>query len=418
MITGYGVVSPIGVGKAPFWDSLIQGRSGVRLQQRLADTPWPVKIGADVRDFDGKDYVKPRKSLKVMCREIQLGYSAAMLALTDAGLGEVNAGGTGQVDPERFGVVYGSEMYYCDYHDVLDASRACMVDGHYDDSLWGERATPKLNPLWMLMYLPNMIACHLAISQQALGPNNTLTNGDASSLLALVEAIDVIRRDHADVMIVGGAGSRLSLAPMLYRGTEGLSRCEAPEQASRPFDLGRDGLVNGEGAAAIILERRSHAERRGAKPIASVVGWGRSVESRLDRLAPSGDGLRRAIEESLRRAGLGPQELGHVNAQGVSGVEEDRVEAAAIHDLVGEVPVTAPRSLFGSLGAGSGLVELCASLGSLEHRVVPRTLNYDRPDPACPIQVVREPLEGATPNALVVNQAATGQAVAVVLSGE
>jgi 3-oxoacyl-[acyl-carrier-protein] synthase II len=268
----------------------------------------------------------------------------------------------------------------------------------------------------MLTYLPNMVACHLAIAQDARGPNNTIAVGDASSLLAMIEAAQVIERGHADIMIVGGAGSRLGIAALLYRGDENLShRNEEPEAASRPFEAGRDGLVNGEGAASLILERRAHAEARGANVLASLAGYGRSFEPRLGVVPPSGDGTRRCVRDALKMAAVEPSQLSHVNAHGLSSPALDAVEAGALRDVIGDTLVTAPKSLFGNLGAGGGLVELVVSILSLQHGLVPGTLNYRQPDPQCPLNLSPETQAAAGRFALAVNQSATGQAASVVI---
>jgi 3-oxoacyl-[acyl-carrier-protein] synthase II len=412
VITGVGVVSPIGTGKQAFWTSLREGRGGVRPLVALANADLPVPFGAELVDFEPKQYVTPRKSLKVMCREIQTGFSAAVLALADAELD------TETVAPERFGVVFGSEMFYGELPDVEDVYRNCLVDGKFDYDRWGERAMSDVFPLWMLKYLPNMVACHLAIAQNALGPNNTISIGEASSLLALIEAANVIQRGHADVVITGGTGSRLNLTSMMYRGDSNLShRADDPAAASRPFEASRDGMVNGEGAAAFILERSDFAKARRATPLARVLGFGSAFETRLDGSLEERSAIRNSIRNALRAANVMPQDIGHVNAHGVSTVNDDKVEAQAINFCLGDVPVTAPKSFFGNLGAGGGAVEMAASVIAIEHGEVPVTLNYDRPDPECPVNVVHgKPYRSAKPTALVLNQSGTGQTVAVLLA--
>ncbi len=273
VITGVGVVSPIGIGKDAYWKSMLAGRSGVGPLTLPPGSDLPVRFGGEVKDFDGKHFVKPRKSLKVMCREIQIGYAAAVLALHDAGVS------AGKVDPDRFGVVLGSEMFYCDLEELADAYRKCVFDGQLHPEMWGAGAMSDLYPLWMLKYLPNMVACHIAITEDARGPNNTITLDEVSSLLALVESVCYIQRGAADVMVAGGQGSRINLTRILYRGDVYWShRNEEPHRACRPFDAHRDGGVIGEGAGAFILESRRHAEARGANILARVLGFGRSFD--------------------------------------------------------------------------------------------------------------------------------------------
>ena len=218
VITGLGVVSPIGIGGKAYWESLQQQRSGVTLLPEMAATDLPVRIGGTIAGFEPKQFVTPRKALKVMSREIQTGFSSAVLAMEQAGMEP------GRVPPERMGVIFGAEMLYCEPQDMLAVYRRCMDEGQFRFERWGAAAMSEMYPLWMLMYLPNMIACHIGIAHDARGPNNTICQGDVSSLLALIEAAHIIRRGHADVMIVGGSSSRLSITPMLYRGIHRLSR--------------------------------------------------------------------------------------------------------------------------------------------------------------------------------------------------
>jgi 3-oxoacyl-[acyl-carrier-protein] synthase II len=411
VITGIGVTSPIGIGRAAVEHSLAVGQSGVR-RLDIFDTPeFPVRIGAEVVDFDAKQYVTPRKSLKVMSRGIQLAFAAAQMATEQAHLT------TSEVSPDRFGVVFGADMIQLDPGEMVNAFRHCIEDNQFDIARWDERAISELYPLWMLKYLPNMPACHVAIALDARGPNNTIVLAEASSLLAIAEGARVIERGQADVMIVGGTGSRLHPLNWMFRKNVLHSpRWEHPEQVSRPFDADRDGMVYGEGAAALVLESRQHAEARGAKIGGRIAGFASAYEACTPGETFHGHAIRAAITQSLRAAGLTPADIGHVNAHGLSTVEHDRVEALAIRDTLGDVPVTAPKSFFGNLGAGTGAVELISSLLAIETGRVPVTLNYEHADPRCPINVVHQrPAEVAKRTALVLNQTSMGQSVAMVL---
>jgi len=413
VITGVGVVSPIGIGRTDFLDSLRVGRSGIAPIAELADTPVPVKFGSVLTDFDPKLYVKPRKSLKVMCREIQTGYAAGMLAVDDAKLDVT------QVDSDRFGVIYASELFYGELSEHTEIYRNCIVDGEFRFPTWGGRFQSDMFPLWMLKYLPNMVACHVGIAHDARGPNNTIVLGEVSSLLALVEGVHTIARGVADVMIAGGTGSRLNVAAGLFRGDSNLShREDAPEKASRPFDADRDGMVNGEGAGAVLLESRAHAESRGAKILSHFVSAGQSCEPRLDGRPATGDALRRSIRRALSEADMNAAGIGHSNAHGLATIEDDRLEAAAVRECLGDVPVTALKSYFGNLGAGGGMCELVASVLALELGEIPATINYERPDPECPIQVIRAMQPVDAPTAMIANQSGTGQAAAVILRAD
>jgi len=413
VITGVGLASPIGIGKKEFSASLREGRSGVRPITLFETRNLPVRFGAEVRDFQAKQYVKPRKSLKVMGREIQLAFAAASLAIEDADLERA------AVNPERLGAVFGTEMMCSEFADLEDVYRSCIVDGEFCFDLWGNRAMSHIFPLWMLKYLPNMAACHIGIAHDARGPNNSIAQGEVSSLLAISEGVSIIQRGQADAMIVGGTGSRANLPDMLWRGDEHLShRSEDPAAASRPFDAARDGTVNGEGAGAFVIENQAHAQARGAAVFARVLGFSSRFEPTLNGRPTRGSAIRDAVEQALRASGLEAADVGHVNAHGLSTIEEDVIEAGAIRQALGDVPVTAPKSFFGNLGAGGGAVETAASVASFAEGKVPVTLNYEQPDPQCPVNVVHgEPLETDRQIAVLLNQSRTGQAAAVVLAG-
>ena len=413
VITGLGLVTPIGIGKDTFWSALLENRSGVGPLSRSGSQSLPAPFGAELRQFEPKQYVRPRKNLKVMCREVQIGFAAAQLAVEDAGLAP------NVIDPERLGVVFGADQLYSDIPDLEAVYRSCIVDGRFDYQRWGDRAMSEIHPLWMLKYLPNMPACHIGIAHDARGPNNSITHAEVSSLLALSEGAAVIQRGHADAMIVGGTGSRLNLMGMLSRGDRFLShRDNDPAGASRPFDQSRDGMVNGEGSAAYVIESRICAEKRGARVLARVLGHGNGFAAGSNGSSGPAAAIGRAMRQALRSARISPAAVGHVNAAGLSTVEDDIAEAQAIHDLLGKVPVTAPTSYFGHLGAGAGAVEMAVSvLGMLQGRIPP-TLNYQNPDPRCPVQVIHgRPLQSEQPVAMLLNHTRTGQAAAAILAG-
>ncbi|MEX2309121.1 MAG: beta-ketoacyl-[acyl-carrier-protein] synthase family protein [Pirellulales bacterium] len=413
VITGLGIVSPIGVGREQVWNSIAARRSGVRPLPHLASAGWLAPFGGAVVGFDPKELIQPRKSIKVMSREIQLASAAAELAWQDAGLSQAT------IDPDRFGVIGAAGLLYCELEELRIPFVEWLKQKDFDIHRWSRQAMGEMYPLWMLKYLPNMPACHIGIRYDARGPNNTIAEVDVSSLLALGEAVDVIRRDQADVMIVGGTGSRLNVTDFLWhRGARLASNNGTVDPAAvcRPFDSGRSGLVYGEGAANIVLETREHAARRDARPIAQVASAATRCEGSAEGKRPTGDAIRRAIRAALAAADLEPSAIGHVNAHGNSTREDDPAEAQAIRDTLGDVPVSAPKSFFGNLGHGSGMVELCVGLVAMQHGVVPPTLNYETPDPECPVNVVTELQPTGRPTFIKLNHNTTGQAAAVVIS--
>jgi 3-oxoacyl-[acyl-carrier-protein] synthase II len=414
VVTSAGVACPIGIALDAVWASLLEGRSGVR-RLNLFDAPdMPTPFGGEVDGFDAKKFVKNRKSLKVMSRDIQLAVAAAEMAASSAGIS------ANPLDPERFGVLFGADVIPCELAELVPAFRSCIVEGKFDFHRWGYAAMSEMFPLWLLKYLPNMLACHIGLAHDARGPNNTLTLGDVSCVSAAIEAFRVLERGQADAMLSGGAGSRIH--PMrIFRGIshELSRRGDEPEKACRPFDADRDGMVNGEGAAAFLWETQDHAKRREAVPLAKILAHTSAYE-RIDTGNPEselrGGAIRRALAGVLQEANLGPRGVGCVIAHGFSTRLDDQREARAIRAVLGDVAVTAPSSCFGHFGAGCGAVEIAAAILSIMHRQIPPTMNYERPDPACPIDVVHEePRVLESPTALVLSHSQQGQAVAMLL---
>ncbi len=412
VLTGVGVLTSIGLDLNTFWRSLLVGRSGIRPLKAFDTSSLPVHIAGEIPDFDARRYVEKKqgKSLKVMARTIQLAVAAAQLALDDGAVDK------SKLDPTRFGVEFGAGLIATELEEIAVASQlsANCQPHRVDLEKWGELGLPSMPPLWMLKYLPNMLACHVSILHNAQGPNNTITESDVAGLLALGEAFRIIGREGADFFLVGGADSRLgplSLARnCLFQPLS--KRNDAPEKACRPFDRQRDGTVLGEGAGVLVLEELEHARKRGARIYAEVVGFGAAFDGKR-----SGAGLARALRAALAEAGIGPQDIDHVNASGFSTVPNDIWEARAIQEVFGNcrTPVFAAKSYFGSLGAGSATAELAASLLALKEGVVPRTLNYEEPDPECPVTVVAgtpRPME--RPYFLKISFTEMGQCAAVV----
>ena len=425
-ITGLGLVSPLGIGCDATWEAIHAKQSGVRTIADYATAGWIAPYGGVVTDFNPKQYIKPRKSLKVMAREIQFAFAAAEFARESAGLSleaDLAEGNPGAVssNPDRTGVVLGAGTMYCDIDELVDAYQECANDQGFDFSKWGDEAIRKFFPLWMLKYLPNMSACHIGIRQDARGPNNTVAHGDVSSLLALAEATKAIQRGQADLMFVGGVSSRLTITDLLWHGGARLAQSDAPpESLCRPFDASRQGMVVGEGSAMFVLESARHARRRGVEPIARIAATASRTESTIEQRRPPGKAIAGALGAALQTAGLSPSDLGHINAHGAGTLEGDPIEAAAIAEVLAgaDVPVTAPKSYFGNLGAGSGAVELAVSLLALQHGIIPATLNHQQTDPACPIRVAADHEPTTQPSFATLNHTSTGQAVAAIVTME
>lgn len=410
--TGLGVISPVGQGQghnatSAYWQALLRGASGIRMLRGWDASQQPVQFGGEVIDFEPKLLIRPRKSLKVMSREIQTAVAAASLAMEDAGfLGPVD-----EIDPLRMGIVLGAEVLYADLGELADLFHHCVSDGDFRMPKFGEQFPLRVYPLWLLKYLPNMSACHISIAHNAQGPCNTVVSGDVSSLLAVLEAARVIQRGAADLMLTGGSGSRLIMTPFVFRGDCELShRNDDPAAACRPFDLARDGVVNGEGSAVLVLEHREHAERRGAKILATFLGGAAAHATRPGRESKRA-AVRQAIQRCLANAGVSPDQVCHVNAHGLSTPDSDVAESQGITDILAKVPVIAPKANFGNLGASSGAVEMAASIYGQMFGELPHHPNYREPDPLCTVNVVRQTRIASPGPWLKLGMAPSGQVV-------
>jgi 3-oxoacyl-[acyl-carrier-protein] synthase II len=426
VITGLGVICPLGNSKEALWDALMAGRSGVGAWETPMTQALPATYAGVARDFTGdienfgsleKEQKKSiRKGLKVMCRESQMGVAAAQLAIADADLA------VGRFDPDRAGCVFGTDYMLTLPEDFSEAINACRdADGQFDYSRWGSEGMVKVQPLWLLKYLPNMPASHVAIYNDLRGPSNSITHREAAANLAVGEAFHTIARGKADIMVVGATGTRVHPMKCVHamQSEELANGTVEAARASRPFDRNRTGMVLGEGAGVVVLEELTTAQARGSRIYAEVVGAGSAQVADRNDVARRDKALGHVIRKSLAQAGIAPKDVGHIHAHGLSTRSCDIEEAQAIREEFGEaasrIPVTAVKSYFGNLGAGSGAVELIASVLALVNRKLPPILNYESPDANCPITAATA--DRADPGGSFVNLSVTpqGQASAVVV---
>jgi 3-oxoacyl-[acyl-carrier-protein] synthase II len=414
VITGIGVLSPIGASLEAYWRSLVEGRSGVRPLAHAQGSDLPCRIGGEVPDFEPKKIItdrEQRKALsKMMARTVQLGVATAQLAVNDVAMP------AGQLDPTRYGVVFGAAMIHTDLDDIARASKLSTncQPGSVSTAIWGEQGLKEIPPLWMLKYLPNMPACHVSIFQNIQGPSNTITVGDVSSLLAMGEAWRIIGRDLVDFVLTGGSESKLSplnfVRQSLFQPLT--KRNDTPAQALRPFDRDRDGTVLGEGSAVFGLEELGHARKRQAKIYAELVGFA----SGFDR-ARDGAVMAKVIRKALAEAGIRPDQVDHVNAHGLGTVESDAWEAVAIRAVFGSsTPVWGLKGYLGAGGPAGSALELIGSILALRRGQLPPTLNCDNPDPACALAVHTSGLRDVTkPYALKLSFTDLGQVAAAII---
>jgi 3-oxoacyl-[acyl-carrier-protein] synthase II len=427
VITGLGLVTPLGDSPDRFFTALAEGVGAVRPIEAFPVDGLPNNLCAEIRNFDflkhpalakARFIRELRKSRKYMARDIQLCVTAAQLAMVDAGLDQ------GGVDPTRIGIDLGAGLISTELDELAQAiSQATSATGQFDFPAWGRESIGMIEPIWLLKYLPNMLACHISILMDCQGPSNTITEGDASCNLAISEAARIIARGKAEVMIAGGADSKihpLSFIRMSLHHTMSTWQGD-PSGACRPFDLQRDGCVPGEGAGILILEEREHAIRRGATIHGELLGSGSGCDAvSTGGQDPEGAGTEIAIAAALREAGVPPSVVGHINAHGFGSRVGDLAEARAFRRVFGDnlPPVTGFKGHIGTLASGCGAVELAGSLIGVNRGLIPPVLNCEHPDPACSLDVVRgRPRPVDNPVFINTNVTANGQAAAVLIRG-
>lgn len=391
VVTGLGVVAPNGIGKEAFWSACCNGRSGIGPIRSFDASRHPVQIAGEVPDFDVAAFLPPsqRKSLKIMSRSMRFGVAAAGLGVADSGLD------LDKVDPERLGVVMGTGIMPVDLSEITPALMAsCGAGGQLDTTRLGQR-TNTLFPLWILKYLPNMVAAHVSLAFNAQGPNNTIVTACAAGTQAVGEAFRLIARDDADIVLAGGADSRIDpLLILAYTALGALSQGNRPAaEVSRPFDGMRDGFVLGEGAGVMVLEDLEHAKKRGAHIYAEVLGLGSSFDAyAATKPDPEARGAVRAIRSALKEARVDPADVDYINAHGTSTRLNDEMETLAVKKVFGEgakgLPLSSIKSMVGHLIGAAGAVEAVALALTLEQGVLPPTINQSKPDPACDLDYV------------------------------
>lgn len=392
VITGLGVVAPNGVGKDAFWNSCTEGRSGVRNISCFDATRHPVRVAGEVPEIDLSRFVPhdQRKSLKIMGRASRFAVVASGLAMEDSGL-DIE-----RINPERLGVVMGTGLIPVDLAEIAPLLKKAVDDNDlFESARLGAQGTEQIPPLWLLKYLPNMVAAHVSMVHNAQGPNNTIITACAAGTQAVGEGFRLIQRGDLDFCFAGGADSRLDPLLMLaYRALGALSKAERPaSEVSRPFDGDRDGFVLGEGSGILMLEELEHAKKRGANIYAEVLGLGSSFDAYgVTKPDPEGAGAARAIQWALEEARLDPKDIDYVNAHGTSTRLNDQMETKAVKRVFGEganlIPMSSIKSMIGHLIGAAGAVEAAAMALTLKCGVLPPTINQKKRDPLCDLDYV------------------------------
>ena len=384
-ITGIGVIAPNGIGKDAFWNAIVEGQSGVSKIESFDASGLPIQIGGEVKNFDASSYVPESKHLKVMGRNIRFGLAAAKMAWQDAGIeGDSH-------DPSRVGVVMGAGIVPMNLAEIAPlVSRAVNGGNEFSMARFAEAGAELLNPLWILKHLPNMLAAHISIAHNAQGPNSTIVTACSAGTQAVGDAFRLIQRGDADVMLSGGADSRLEpLMLVAYNSLGALSRSpRPPEEVSRPFDRERDGFVMAEGAGVLVLEELERARGRGAHVYAEVRGYGTTLDAYgITRPDPSGVGAARSMELALKDAGANSDDVNYISAHGTSTRLNDLMETTAVKRVFNSharrISLSSIKSMVGHMIGAAGAVEAAAAALAVESGVVPPTINLTNPDPAC-----------------------------------
>jgi len=377
VITGVGAMTPIGCGNDQFWNALMEGTSGVDLISRFDTSDFKTRIGAEIRDFDPKEYGINPKDAKRMDLFTQYGVAAASLAIEDAGLelGEYN---------DRVGTMIGTGIGGL---MTLEEEKRKLVES---------RNPSRVSPFLIPMMMPNAINAYVSIIHKLTGTSPCTANACATGVYSLIYAYKDIALGDSDVIVAGGSEAILTeIAASSFANMKALSRRnEDPKHACRPFDKDRDGFVIGEGAGVVVLENLEHALARGAKIYAEMAGYATNTDAyHITAPDPNCRMVKKAIRDSLDVAGLKPSEVDYINAHGTSTPLNDKAEATAIRDVFGDykVPVSSTKSMIGHLIGAAGAVEAITCALAMEKQIIPPTINYETPDPEIDLNIITEP---------------------------
>ena len=376
VITGLGAVTPLGDTITGIWENLLAGNSGVRKITLFDASDLPCQIAGEIPDFDPLKYLY-KKEARRMARSSQIALAAAMNAVEDSGLPAT------MPEPERAAVYFGTGIGGLDVYEE-------------NNKVYLARGYSRVNPFSLPGTIPNMPAFVIGRQFQCLGPNFTITTACATSTQALGEACELIRRDAADIVVSGGTEAMIrGVAIVGFIAMRALTTSfnDKPEQASRPFDLNREGFVFSEGAGTLIVEELEHARARGAHIYAEIIGHAASSDGfHMAAPDPEGAGPARAMEWALADAKLDPADIDYINAHGTSTYLNDPTETRAIKKVFGDqaynIPISSTKSMFGHAMGASGAIEAIVCAQAIQHGWLPPTINYETPDPECDLDYI------------------------------
>jgi 3-oxoacyl-[acyl-carrier-protein] synthase II len=405
VVTGMGMVTPLGVGTEASWQALCRGKSGVGSVTHFDASQFRTRIAGEVKDFNPHDFID-RKLVRRGDRFIHFALAAARMALEDAKLKITSA------NDERVGVSVGTAMGGIE-----------SIEKNHELLIKGKRQ--QISPFFVPSFLGNMATGQVAITFGAKGANMCTVTACASGTHAIGDAAIVIQRGDVDAMIAGG--TEAAIRPLVFAGLDPLkvmsARNDAPEKASRPFDKGRDGFIIGEGAGMVILEELESAQKRGAKIYGEVLGYGLNSDAyHITAPDPEGAGAASCMRLALEDAGISPDRVDYINAHGTSTELNDLSETRAIKSVFGErshkIPISANKSMMGHMWAGAGVIEAIASLLTIRDSIIPPTINYETPDPECDLDYVPNEARKAEVNIVLSNSFGFGSTNGCLILGK
>lgn len=426
-ITGLGVISPLGLGVESFWNNLCQGNSGIDRITAFDPSSLACPIGGQAPEYSLKDYVPKsyRKATKLMCRDIELAVVAAYEAVVSAGLKTAHTDPDNKnIIPEKSAINLGAGLISADLEELAGAVATAVVDGKFDIHKWGAEGMNTLTPLWLLKYLPNMLACHIGIIHDFQGPSNTITCCEVSSHIAVSEACQQIQRGTSQIALAGGGEAKVNPVVLLRqcllkRTAEKL--LDKPKEACRPFDKDASGCVFGEGAAVLTLENIEQATARDAQVYAIVAGSGQSSSLNPDfvHLEADGKGVCLAIKSAMADAGIKPEDIDLIIPHGTGIPQDDIAESKGIISALGnygrKIPVLPIKAAVSNTGAASGAMDLIAGVMAIKNSFVPCALNFSTAQNGVELNINTKPIEKEIKTVLCVGYTYGGQTAAVIL---
>jgi 3-oxoacyl-[acyl-carrier-protein] synthase II len=375
VITGIGMISPLGIGNDANWQGLIEGRNGIGRITKFDPTEYACQIAGEVPDFAPERWIE-KKEIKKSDTFIHFGIAASQLAVDDSGI-DFTSG-----DPDRAGVIIASGI---GGFPLIQATHKTLM----------ERGPSRISPFFIPGSIVNLASGHVSIRFNLQGPSSAPATACAAGAHAVGDAFKIIQRDDADIMLAGGTEAVVSpLAVGGFAAMRALStRNDDPAHASRPFDIGRDGFVMGEGAGIVVLEEREHALARGARIYCELTGYGMSSDAyHITSPSDDGHGMIRVMKRALKDARLDPTDIGYINAHGTSTPVGDRIETLAMKQVFGEhaykLAVSSTKSMTGHLLGAAGGIESAIAAKSLKEGILPPTINLETPDPECDLDYI------------------------------